>query len=97
MKIQTDPGEIKQLSKYLWNVVVHENSLISKPEMCTPQLLLFRLKFIFSMKGTKIDEIYTANLTLCSKCQISGEDFVNFCGLLRKHELYISCIDSLGT
>ena len=22
-----------------------------------------------------------------SKCQIDGEDFVNFCGLLRKHEL----------
>ena len=27
-------------------------------------------------------------MTLCSKCQIDGEDFVNFCGLLRKHELY---------
>ena len=25
---------------------------------------------------------------LCSECQIDGEDFVNFCGLLRKHELY---------
>ena len=25
---------------------------------------------------------------LLSKCQIDGEDFVNFCGLLRKHELY---------
>ena len=30
----------------------------------------------------------TSNLTLCSKCQIDGEDFVKFCGLLRKHELY---------
>ena len=46
------------------------------------------LKFIFSEKATKIDEIFTVNLTLCSKCQIDGEDFVNFCGLLRKHELY---------
>ena len=27
-------------------------------------------------------------LTLCSKCQIAGEDFVNFFGLFRKHELY---------
>ena len=27
-------------------------------------------------------------MTLCSKCQIDGEDFVNFCGLHRKHELY---------
>ena len=24
---------------------------------------------------------------LLSKCQIDGEDFVNFCGLIRKHEL----------
>ena len=39
-------------------------------------------------KATKIDEIFTINLTSCSKCQIDGEDFVNFCGLLRKQELY---------
>ena len=26
---------------------------------------------------------------LLSKCQIDGEDFVIFCGLLRKQELYI--------
>jgi hypothetical protein len=26
--------------------------------------------------------------TLLSKRQINGEDLVNFCGLLRKHELY---------
>ena len=48
---------------------------------------LVKLKFMFSKKATKIDEIFTVNLTLCSKCQIDGEDFVNFCGLLRKHEL----------
>ena len=46
------------------------------------------LKFMFSKKATKIDQIFTGDLTLCSKCQIDGEDFVNFCGLLRKHELY---------
>ena len=45
------------------------------------------LKFMFSKKATKIDEIFTVDLTLCSKCQINGEDFVNFCGLLKKHEL----------
>ena len=44
------------------------------------------LKFIFFKKTTKIDEIFTVDLTLC-KCQIYGEDFVNFCGLLRKYEL----------
>ena len=46
------------------------------------------LKFMFSKKTTKINEIFTIDLTLCSKCQINGEDFVDFCGLLRKHELY---------
>ena len=25
---------------------------------------------------------------VCSNRQIDGEDFINFCGLLRKHELY---------
>ena len=30
-------------------------------------------------------KIFTADLTLCSTCQIGGEDFVNFCGSLRKH------------
>ena len=45
---------------------------------------------MFSKKVTKVDEIFTVDdLTLCSKCQISGEDFVNVCGLLRKHELYL--------
>ena len=48
-----------------------------------------KVKFMFSKKATKIDEIFTVDLTLCSKCQIDSEDFVNnFCGLLRKHELY---------
>ena len=43
---------------------------------------------MFSKKATKIDEIFTVDLTLCSKRQIDGEDFVNFRGLLRKYELY---------
>ena len=38
---------------------------------------------MFSKKATKIDEIFTVYLMLCSKRQIDGEDFVNFCGLLR--------------
>ena len=44
------------------------------------------LKFMFSKKATKIDKIFTVNLTVCSNRQIDGEDFVNFCGLLRKYE-----------
>ena len=46
------------------------------------------LKFMFNEKATEIDEIFTVHLTLCSKCQIDGEDFVYFCSLLGKHELY---------
>ena len=43
---------------------------------------------MFSKKATEIDEIFTFDLKICSKCQIDGEDFIIFCGLLRKHELY---------
>jgi len=52
---------------------------------------------MFSKKATKIDEIFTGDLTLCSKCQIDGEDFVNFCGLFRKYELYTNCSDNQST
>ena len=47
---------------------------------------------MFSKKATKIDEIFTGDLTLCSKRQIDGEDFVNFRGLLRKCEPYYEYI-----
>ena len=42
------------------------------------------VKFMISKKATKIYKIFTVDC----KCQIDGEDFVNFSGLLRKHELY---------
>ena len=45
------------------------------------------LKSMFSKKVTKIDEIFTIDLTLCSKRQIEVEDFVDFRGLPRKYEL----------
>ena len=38
---------------------------------------------VYVKKATKIDEIFTVDLTLCSKCQIYVEDFVNFSGLLK--------------
>ena len=44
---------------------------------------------MFFKKATKFGEIFTVDLTVFSKCQIDGEDFVNFCGLLRKHELFL--------
>ena len=52
------------------------------------------LKFMFFKKATKIDEIFTVDLTLCSKCQIDGEDFVSFRGFLRKYELYKQLLSS---
>ena len=45
---------------------------------------------MFSKKATKINEIFTVDLTITTYCQIDGEDFVNFCGLFRKRELYLS-------
>ena len=45
------------------------------------------LNFMFSKKATKIDKIFTVNLTLTTQRQINGEDLVNLCGLLRKHEI----------
>ena len=50
-----------------------------------PKVWMNLLKFMYSEKATKFDEIVTVDLTLCSKCQIDGED--NFCGLRRKYEL----------
>jgi hypothetical protein len=38
--------------------------------------LLLLVKFMFSKKATFIEEIFTVDLTVCSKCQIDGEDFV---------------------
>ena len=43
---------------------------------------------MFSKRATKIDQLFTIDLTLCSKCQTNSEDFIDFCGLLRKPELY---------
>ena len=40
---------------------------------------------MFSKKATKIDEIFTVDVT----SRIDGEDFVDFCGFLRKHQLYM--------
>ena len=42
---------------------------------------------MFFKKATKIDEIFTVDLTVTTYCQIDGEDFVIFWGLLRKREL----------
>ena len=59
----------------------------SVPSIFEYGIILYVLKFVFSKKATKIDEIFIFDLTVCSKCQIDVEDFINFRGLLRKHEL----------
>ena len=45
------------------------------------------MKFKFSKKATKINKIFTVDLEFCSKRQINGEDFIDFCGLHIKHKL----------
>ena len=45
-------------------------------------VFLILLKFTFSEKATKIDKIFTVNLTVCSNCQMDGEDFVIFFAFL---------------
>ena len=47
------------------------------------------VKFMFSKKATKIDKIFKVALKPFIKRQINGEDFLEFCGLLRKHKLYL--------
>ena len=66
--------------------------LLTNPEKISfgnLQKMYIQLKFIFSKKAKKNDEIFTVDLTLCSKRQIDSEDFVNFHGLFRKYELYL--------
>ena len=46
------------------------------------RIMVNQLKFMFSKKTTKIDEIFTVNLTLCSKCQIDSEDSLIFVAIL---------------
>ena len=50
-------------------------------------------KWLFFWNQKMSDEIFTVDLTVNTYCQIDGEDFVNFCGLLRKRELYLGMLD----
>ena len=69
--------------------------LVSQNIKCMPAVILRPanfLKFIFSKKATKMDEIFTVDLTLCSKCQIDGEDFVNFRGHLKNMNFVVNTL-----
>ena len=90
---------------YAWNIDVevwpenvnswHLGFSVSAKGRCNYGVDIFQidsaaqLKFMFSKKAAKIDEIFTVDLQVTSYCQIDREDFVNFCGLLRKRELYL--------
>ena len=68
----------------------HEKSMASKQinqlyKMSYLQVI--KTKMVKNKKATKIDEIFTVDLKVTTYCQIDGEDFVNFCGLLRKRKL----------
>ena len=71
-----------------WDYLIFKQSIftISKTH---PQLLRQKVckkisvKLTFSEKATKIDKLFTVNLTVCSNRQIDVEDFFNFCELLK--------------
>ena len=71
------------------NYIIFEEKIIITgiPISSAFQTRILFIKFVFSKKATKIDKIFTVDLTLTTQCQTHGEDFVNFCGLLRKYEL----------
>ena len=57
--------------------------------LCTDMTYILLTSSNNQISEAKIDEIFTVDLTLCSKHQIDGEDFVNFRGFLRKYELQL--------
>ena len=61
-------------------------TVLENREILSASKNMFQM-FMFSKKAIKNEEIFTVDLMLCSKCQIDGEDFVSFYGLLRKYEL----------
>ena len=50
---------------------------------------------MFSKKATKMDEIFTVDLTVTTYCQIDGEIFINFCGLSENVNIKWNSISSL--
>jgi ATP-dependent Lon protease len=75
-KMSPQSPEYPMLRHYLeliadlpWNKSTKDNIDISKAR---------EVKFTVSEKATKIDKIFTVNLTVCSNRQIDDEDFINF-------------------
>ena len=50
--------------------------MVYSPKPLPPNILAGSVKFVFSKKATKIDEIFTVDLTFTRQCQIEvGKDF----------------------
>ena len=71
------------------HLIVHANSSILFIYLFLALAQSLHQVYVFLL-GPKIGEIFTIDSTICSKCQFDDEDFAIFCGLLRKHELYLS-------
>ena len=96
--------QLQKVFVLLWKTIVWKLRSLSKyhelPFKCTLQIststsqsenrmyLHCVVKVMFSKKATQMDKICTVYLTFTTWCQIICEDFINFCGLLRKNKLY---------
>ena len=67
---------MKMNGKKLSQFQFHFPGLLGTSPLLKQEMKKSLIKFMFSKKATKIDEIFTVDLTLCSKCRIDGEDSV---------------------
>ena len=65
---------------------IDSNFYIPSGSRKKPSLIMDEIKFVFSKKATKIDPIFTVDLTFTKEVSNRRWRFINFCGLLRKHE-----------
>ena len=80
-------------TRYVYTCTLFINTHIALYSMKSNRRCYFLhnlVKFMFSKKATKIDKIFPIDLTATTYCQIDDEDLFNFCGLLRKRELYMN-------
>ena len=81
---------LKSPLTYVLNIIVKQACLEAFFTTCTKckleAMAIYLVKFVFSKKATRVDEIFTVDLTLITEYQVDGEDFFNFCCLFRKHK-----------
>ena len=94
------------------NSLINEYTRLAFLEIFSTMLLIFHvtnekeihhacnfyvIKFMFSKKVTKVDEIFTADLILCSKCHMEGEDLSIFVALLENTNFKMKTSSLLNT